>query len=43
MTQKYIQQLSQKGINPIYVSNEENEYSKLYLDFYKNKYNKQLY
>lgn len=35
--------MSQKGINVIYSSNEENEYSKMYIDFYKNKYNKQLY
>lgn len=35
--------MSQKGINVIYSSNEENEYSKMYIDFYKNRYNKQLY
>ena len=37
-TEKYIQQMSQKGINVIYSSNEENEYSKMYIDFYKNRY-----
>ena len=27
----------------VIASNEENEYSKMFLDFYKNRYNKQLY